>query len=240
MADKDRRTSLEQRMKKLRNRIDKMMYDEYTRTRGLQPQTPAPAETLPEKTAAAPLTPESTRSGGASPNRYSHTSAEDTGPGIGTTLGNMTNPANLTRGIESMWWLWATAAFALTYRASKVYNDKNDPARQRLKQIKRVAEERAKVTEAPMLMDQSSLEDLQPAATKPKVRKLTSVGSRTPPQAPRATTAQAVNSGNSRFLQESDLRELGRKAMTPELAAKAQAAGLSVDPKDPYAALLNQ
>ena len=70
-------------------------------------------------------------------------------------LATVMHPGRAMKGLEALWWLWAVAAFALTYRAAKTYGDIKDPARRRLKELQGVAAERAKVKNTPVLMEVS-------------------------------------------------------------------------------------
>jgi hypothetical protein len=69
------------------------------------------------------------------------------------------------RASEAVAWLWILGSFALAYRSSKNFYDEKDPARRRIKDLQRVAREKAKVRQAPILADASGIPDLGPKKT---------------------------------------------------------------------------
>ena len=73
--------------------------------------------------------------------------------------------------IKSAWWVWVAAAFA----SGKHYADKSDPNRKRLKELEDIAEDRSKVYDAPVLLDESSLTDAPGLSGSPPSRSIASV-----------------------------------------------------------------
>jgi hypothetical protein len=146
LADRDKGEELDTRISKTKNLIDKMIFDELERTRGSQKAAAfAAAGWCLEKESDAK-------------NRGYSDHAQGGGrSGLWGTAGKMLYPPNLGHGIMTVWWLWVAAAFALSYSAAKRYADKKDPNRERIKELGDISEERAKVREAPVLLDESSL-----------------------------------------------------------------------------------
>jgi len=135
LADRGKGENLDTRISKTKNLIDRMIFKEIERTRG------------PQKEAEEP-----------SRNRnFSDHAQEGGGSNVWGSAGKLLHPGNLGQGIMTVWWLWVAAAFALSYSASKRWADKKDPNRERLKELENISKERAKVREAPVLLDESSL-----------------------------------------------------------------------------------
>lgn len=236
-ADRKRREQLEKRIQQNKTLIDTLAHKEYVRTRGL-PETPEPAEAVPgvdigepEKVAAeVPVTPHTIAERYRTP-MYAKTITNRKEPGAGSVIGNAANPENWPRAVATMWWIWAAAAFALTYRAAKVYSDKTDPARARLKELQDIAEARARSSDAPVLMEASPLEELQPAPKKSTVPRQTSgVHVRSTAEAPRESLEDMAKPAPATTATQRRAKQVttGPATSTP------------VDPKDPYANLLNQ
>jgi hypothetical protein len=138
LSDTDRKNELDDRIKGKANEIDKILYDEMQRR---------------EKTASMSASEFRKSHPGSDRTSYSAATPGKSKPGLFST---MAWPPHLLKGMESLWWLWAVSAFALTYKAAKNFGDTKDPARVRMKQLKEIAAERAKVKNAPVLMDVSS------------------------------------------------------------------------------------
>jgi hypothetical protein len=149
LEDRKREKKLDKGILKTKNMIDKMVFDELQRTR-----SPQKAAALVEAGTDAGL-----------PDKYAETSY-DSRVGDGgepadsprrdwfSTLKRWTE--GLTHGAASMYLVYAAATFALSYAAGKRYADNRDENRKRLKDLENVSEERAKVHEAPMLLDESA------------------------------------------------------------------------------------
>jgi len=148
VEDKRRAQELADRVGKAEDDIDKLLYEELQK------------KNTNQKEANERLSPTNI---GANPYRGTPSvSSSPTGePSLWETL---TDPGRLFKGVETLWWLWAVASFALTYKAAKTYGDLKDPNRRRVKQLKEIAKERAKSKEAPVLMDVSQM------PTPPKTR----------------------------------------------------------------------
>lgn len=185
LADKDRAVELGKRLQGLKNKVDQMTYEEYRRTRG-----------LPQEQKVAALTPSEVHAANPKAALYPKDKASPKdGPTVVDAAGALANPVNWWQTAQSGWWLWAAAAFALSYKASKAFNDKNDPNRQRVKQIAEIAAQRAKSTEAPVVMAESGLDDIDDRQTrqpKLKPKALGAAHAQAPVQAPRAALSDAV------------------------------------------------
>jgi hypothetical protein len=133
-------------------------------------------------------------------------------------MSSFLHPTRAMKGLESLWWLWAVSAFALTYRAGKTYGDLKDPNRKRIKELQSIAKERARMKDAPVLMQVGDM----PEPPKTKVVSSTPLQTKIPATAP---AAQDVATRPMPKPQPRDLEEdMGKK---PE-----------VDKDDPYAHLL--
>ena len=151
ISDNKREKARDTRISNMRNLIDKMVFEEVQRSRFPQKAAAFTAAChVLEKEGRDFLTPGSQQS-----KDYSK-QGEKRSPSMGGTFLSLLNPFNAVRGLETMWWLWATAAFALSYAAGKRFSDSSDPNRIRLKEIEDIAKERAKVKDAPVLLDESS------------------------------------------------------------------------------------
>jgi hypothetical protein len=135
LSDQDRNKELQGRIETKANEIDKLLYEEMQKRQKTAAQRLTPADVGGNRTAFP--------SGGKSDQ-----------PGL---LSTAAWPPYLMKGVGTLWWLWAVAAFALTYRAAKTYGDAKDPARKRMKELQAIAQERAKMKNAPVLMDIPSL-----------------------------------------------------------------------------------
>ena len=169
VRDRQRKQELTDRVTQSENEVDQLLHSEYRRTRGLDKQAFTPAE-------LADKYPESAHYRG------------QVGAKEPSLIGALARPRGAVQAAENLWWLWAAAAFALSYRASKVYSDNNDPNRQRMKQLEEVAQDRAKVRTAPVLMNESNLAGMTHAKPRPKPKPTTSV---TVAPTPPASTAFA-------------------------------------------------
>jgi hypothetical protein len=127
--------------------------------------------------------------------------------------GSLLSPSRFMKGAETMWWLWAVASFALTYKAAKAYGDSRDPNRRRVKQLKEVARDRAKVKDAPVLMQVGDM----PSA--PKTRDIATESVQAPRITPPAPVAPAPKP-------------------EPQSLAADMGKAPEVDKDDPYAHLL--
>ena len=128
LEDTSRRDKLDKSIAETRNKLDKMIYDEYARVKGMGKQAAISAEEV-----------------------------EGTRPSIPRM---MTDPRRYPDAIANFWWLWATFAFAFSYKAMRTYSDKQDPARSRMKDLKKVLGSRSKLKEAPVLLDASELPEM--------------------------------------------------------------------------------
>jgi hypothetical protein len=103
-----------------KNEMDKLMYEEYMRTRGLNKES----------------------------------RDKNVKWGVGTAAFNM-------------WLVWATMSLALAYSGSKRYFDKEDPKRQRMKELMDIAKEQSKIKETPMLINETTFNPTSAASLKP-------------------------------------------------------------------------
>ena len=149
-ADREREKTLDTRISKMKNLIDKMVFEEVQRSRGPQKEAAFAAACLClEKTGLS--------------SQYEPEKGRGSLWGAGTTA-----VANAHQGLSTMWWLWVAAAFAVSYAASKRYSDKADPNRKRFKDLENISKERAKVHESPVLLDESSLSSIPTLSGRPK------------------------------------------------------------------------
>jgi len=147
--DANRSEELDNKIKQKQNDIDKLVYQEYMRTRGL------------EKAAVE--------------KKYTYTDF-DKSPTITGTM--TTEPIRgLRRFFGTGYSMWVLGAASLAYIYSKKYHDKNDPARSREKQLQEVARDRARQTDAPIMLSSGGFQDV-------------SAGSRKVQQAPPKRSAQ--------------------------------------------------
>lgn len=139
LEDKRRGKELENRVDVAADEIDRLLYEEMMKRE--------------QKTASVRLSPTN-----ISRNPYKGIpSATPGGPDEPSMVASLLHPGRALKGAETLWWLWAVAAFALTYKAAKIYGDAKDPNRRRIKQLQEVAKERAKSKEAPVLMQVGDL-----------------------------------------------------------------------------------
>jgi hypothetical protein len=136
IADARKKSKMSGDIDQKRNEIDKLIYDEYMRTRGITKDAsftrPTSVDLDRRKGALEQLGQNPIESG-------SRLAA------IGyTTIGMLT--------------------LALAYKYSKDYHNKNDPARARIKQLEGVAKRRAMQTQAPLFLEAGSLPDIQAGA----------------------------------------------------------------------------
>ena len=164
LEDRKREEKLDKGILKTKNMIDKMIFDEIERVRG------------PQKAAALSavcqcLEKESQRNLSLDDLYKAHPGAPPAKDYAGgehifawtTGFGNLL--IHPLRAMETSWWVWAAATFAVSYAAAKRFGDKADPNRQRLKEVEDIAKERAKVTDAPVLLDESSLTPVPSVST---------------------------------------------------------------------------
>jgi len=157
LADQDMGKKLDTRISKTRNLIDKMIFDEIERIRG------------PQKAAAFTAACWCLEKESDDKNRrFSDHAQEGGGSDLWGTAGKLLYPPNLAQGVMTVWWLWVAAAFALSYSAAKRFADKKDPNRVRLEELENISKERAKVREAPVLLDESSLTSFPDFSGSPK------------------------------------------------------------------------
>jgi hypothetical protein len=170
IGDQGREKDRDTRVSNMRNLIDKMLFEEVQRTR------------LPQKAAAFVAASQFLEKEGrdfitsSSQQSKDFSSSGQGGASLGSAVGSVVGSP--IRTIETLWWLWATAAFALSYAASKRFADKADPNRVRLKEIENIAKERAKVQDAPVLLDESSFSGapvLKGSPEPPKPRSIAAV-----------------------------------------------------------------
>jgi hypothetical protein len=135
LSDQDRTKELQKRIETKANEIDKLLYEEMQKRQKTAAQRLTPADVAGDRTAFP-------------------SQEQGDKPGLFSTAAW---PPYLMKGVGTMWWLWAVTAFALTYRAAKTYGDSKDPARKRMKELQGIAQERAKMKNAPVLMDIPSM-----------------------------------------------------------------------------------
>jgi hypothetical protein len=155
-ADRERGEELDTRVSETKNMIDKLVFDEIQRTRGPQKSAAFTAVCGRLEKESQNMSVEDMR---AKSPESTHTEVvgENTSTGWGAAGDGVAQMAiNPFRSIQTGWWLWAAATFALSYAAAKRFGDSADPNRKRLKEIEDIAEERAKSHEAPVLLDESS------------------------------------------------------------------------------------
>ena len=116
------------------NELDKLRYDEYVRTRGFG--------ALPKNAADKDQSPGSLdliwRGLRGKP-------AEGAGEGP-------------IQAAKSAWWVWAVPTFLLAWAATRSYSDKRDPNRIKIKQLRKILEQNARVQQAShFALDESTL-----------------------------------------------------------------------------------
>ena len=154
-ADRDRGEELDTHVSETKNMIDKMVFEEIKRTRGPQKAAALTAvcNLLEKESQGMAVDDMRGRTKGSD---YDNHASGNTDSGGAAGQGMLDVVLNPFRAIETGWWLWAAATFALSYAAAKRFGDNVDPNRKRLKEIEDIADERAKVYEAPVLLDESS------------------------------------------------------------------------------------
>lgn len=138
-TDQQMKEKLKERIDTTQNEIDKSLYEEYLRTRQLQDGTELPGQ----KVAYSESEKEVRRQSG----RIQGDVATD--PGAWWNLGSMA------------YGLYTVAATALAFKAMKNYTADNDPRRQRIKELKDVSKEMAKIKEAPTFIDATNFDKLK-------------------------------------------------------------------------------
>lgn len=129
-------TDLEKDIQNDRNLMDKLVYDEYIRTRGLN-------KGLNKESAEEDLN-------------------ADKGPS-----------ANPLKAVTGLWWVYAAAAMALSYKAAKAWGDKNIPSRVRAESLIDLAKDQARIKDAPVLLNSSRFNPEEtPGALKPGKSKM--------------------------------------------------------------------
>lgn len=198
IEDKRRGKQLGTRVESAADEIDQLLYDEL--------------EKKQQKTAGERLGPGNIQS---NPYRGIQSSPGSVGSNEPSMMGSLLSPSRALKGAETLWWLWAVSAFALTYKAAKSYGDAKDPNRRRIKQLKQIARDRAKANNAPVLMQVGGV----PSA--PKTRSIATESVQAPRMAPPAPATVAP-------------------APKPEPQSLAADMGKApeVDKDDPYAHLL--
>ena len=169
LEDRKREAELDKSIAQQQNEIDKLLHEEYVRTRGLSPKVAADGGVV---------TPESLNK------RFPNSSG-----GAGEIPGSeaplwVGNPLNWPKAISTTYWMWVLAATAMGYQASKKYMNSTDPARKRMKQISDIARQRAKVTQAPHLIDESDFGDPLKSPPKDRPSPVTSTAVQTLPTGP--------------------------------------------------------
>jgi hypothetical protein len=129
LEDAERRSRLDVSIADTKNKVDKMIYDEYKRVKGAPGQKVAGDGVFAsEITSQIP-------------------SSRDT----------LTSPSRYPKAFANFYWLWAAFAFAFSYKAMRSFSDKNDPSRKRMSELKKLMSHRQKMTESPVLLDASQL-----------------------------------------------------------------------------------
>jgi hypothetical protein len=156
--DRNTEEGIEDRIAKTKNLIDKMVFKEVERTRGLRKAAAFSAVSFCLEKESQGLSPDDLPS------------ADEKKHGLWGSARGVLNPFSgaALRGIETLWWVWAAAAFALSYGAARKFADKVDPNRKRLTEIESLAEDRSRVYEAPVLLDESSFSSIPPLASRPE------------------------------------------------------------------------
>lgn len=150
VADRQRREKLKADIEAKNNKINKLVHSEFARTRGLN-------KSAKQRSASDYFAGKETPGESASP--------------LGALGAGLTNPAGAARGMEALGWVVAAASLALGYTAGKTHMDTNDPARQRMKELKQIARDHARVKGAPILMDVSDLPSTEGSIKQSKVKK---------------------------------------------------------------------
>jgi hypothetical protein len=117
------------------NTIDKLLYEEYKRTRGLN------------KTAAEAIHSIS----GYLPGNVPRTEMN--------SLGDYINPSNIGRASLSLYILAALGIAGLSYKSAKGYMDNKDPNRQRLKELNTIMQDITRVKGVPKFTDLSYIDE---------------------------------------------------------------------------------
>ena len=166
IADREEGEELDTRVSETKNMIDKMVFDEFQRTRGPQKAAALSAvcQCLEKESQTNISLDDLRRNYPASTPAKDYAGGEHIFKGL-TGFGHIL--LHPLRAIETSWWVWAAATFAISYAAAKNFGDKADPNRQRLKEIENIAKERAKVQDAPVLLDESSLTPVPSGGTDP-------------------------------------------------------------------------
>ena len=162
VTDLEDKKTLAGRISTSENEIDRALYDEYARTRGLPTQADAlkGEKTTPEVNAEYDV--EKT-AGTVNPQRVAQESALINKDVQGDGLSGAMPFAASAYGV------YALAALALSFNASKSFSDDRDPVRNRLKDLKQVGKEMAKVKGAPQFIDATDFPSVsgKPAAQAP-------------------------------------------------------------------------
>jgi hypothetical protein len=145
IADARRKNQLSGDIEGKKNEIDKLIYKEYLRTRGLEKK----AAEMEQKEAVGLA-------------RETHGTMQDK-PGLLSAAAR--DPFRFSgrlagAGLSA----WTVLAATLAYKYSKEYHDKNDPARARMKQLQQVAKMRAKQKQAPLFLEGGDLPDIEHGA----------------------------------------------------------------------------
>ena len=130
LEDAERRSRLDESIADTKNKVDKMIYDEYKRVKGTPGQKVASGDSV---------------------------FAEEITSQIPSSRDTLTSPSRYPKAFANFYWLWATFAFAFSYKAMRSFSDKNDPARKRMKELKSLMSQRQKMTGSPVLLDASQL-----------------------------------------------------------------------------------
>jgi hypothetical protein len=128
--DRQKNNEIQDEIEENENKIDKLLYEEYKRTRGLDKM----AYTLGD--AASDVK-----------GRSNTEAATDA----------MFSPAKVGRMGASLYGIAALGLLTLAYKSSKDYMDENDPNRQRMSQLRKILDEKGKVRSAPKFADLSKL-----------------------------------------------------------------------------------
>jgi len=124
--DTDTNKSLEDDIAVDENKIDKLLYDEYMKSRGLNKQ------------AREPWTP---------------SSSQEPATHTGNIADAIRDPKKIGNFMGSVAGLAALGIIALSYKASRDHFDESDPARQRLDKLKATLDEKGKMRGAPIFTD---------------------------------------------------------------------------------------
>ena len=139
---KDTNKELDNNIDENENAVDKLLYEEYIKTRGLDKFAATDQEV------------------------YNRHSGQVPASATGNILEALKDPTKLSAGAASAYSIAALGLTYLAYKTSKGYTDSIDEDRSRMKQLKNILSEKGKVRNAPKFYDMTSFPDKGSAVPK--------------------------------------------------------------------------